>query len=177
MSGGHCSVHMSLLGNFCHSASLFSCVLHAEQTVLFNEMLRPVLQIRPELIGRDVEVPTAACVIGAVLSVVLPILFFLNPLCGENLQSDVTYQQCCRHPECHWGVIHLKTLVGDGRLRRVKIFYPTDCNWREYSNNLNQPTQKMFKAFDCWEESLSSVFLSFLFSPLLLLKPSPLCSA
>lgn len=44
--------------------------------LLFNEMLCSVLQIRPELISRDAEVPMAVGVIGAVLSVVLLVLFF-----------------------------------------------------------------------------------------------------
>lgn len=33
MSGGHCSVRVSLPGNSCHSASLFSGVLCTEQAV------------------------------------------------------------------------------------------------------------------------------------------------
>lgn len=55
--------------------------------LLFNAKLCPVLQIRPELIGRDAELPTATGVIAAALDVVLPILFFWIPfgvwLCVE----------------------------------------------------------------------------------------------
>lgn len=49
---------------------------HTEQAVTLQCMQCPVVQIRPELIGRDAEAPRAAGVIGAVLPVVLPVLFF-----------------------------------------------------------------------------------------------------
>lgn len=88
---------------------------------------------------------------------------------GNTPHPNLTYRQCCGHPECHWGVIHLKMLVGVGRLKSIKVFYPTDCSWREYRNNLNQATQKMFKAF--WllggAVSLSSFLRPFLLTLLL----------
>lgn len=68
-------MRVSLLGNLSHSPSSLACFT-LSRLLLFNATLCPVLQIRPELIGRDAEAPTAAGVIGAVLFVVLPVLFF-----------------------------------------------------------------------------------------------------
>lgn len=80
MSGGHCSLHVSLPGNSCHSS--LACFA-LSRLLPFHAVLCPVLQIRPELIGRDGEAPTAAGIIGAVLSVVLPVLFFQIPFGGK----------------------------------------------------------------------------------------------
>lgn len=77
------------LGNSCPSS--LTCFTPS-RLLLFNAKLCPVLQIRPELIGRDAELPTATGVIAAALMWCCLSCSFESPLacgCVWNLQSDL----------------------------------------------------------------------------------------
>lgn len=75
MCQGGIAAACELAGKFVPRCIPLLWCAHTEEAVTLQCMLCPVLQIRPELIGRDAEAPTAAGVIGAVLPVVLPVLF------------------------------------------------------------------------------------------------------